>query len=159
MIVDLDFLHKHACWLIIDPWLKQPENDIQVCSDIEDRNAKIVLNISEYLKNCKHWLVSTYTNDIAIPFQDLENIKGNQETLTQYMKSNNLDIIVYTGFHDGLCVFHQEFVGAKYMRQFYKCYLKKDLICYAPELFIDTAPDKVPQVLYDLSYENDIPYI
>lgn len=159
MIVDLDFLHNHACWLIIDPWSKQPEEDIKICPDIEDRNAQTVLNISQYLKNCKHWLVSTYTNDIVIPFQKLKNIKGNKIQLIDYMQKNNLCHLVYTGFHDGCCILHQDFVGAKYMSEIYSCYMKRDLICYAPELFIDANVEKVPKILEDLSLKFNTAYI
>lgn len=159
MTVDLDFLHNYACWLIIDPFSKQPENDVKICPDIEDRNAETVLNISKYLKNCKHWLVSTYTNDIVIPFQNLENIKGNKINLMNYMKQNNLHHIVYTGFHDGCCILHQEFTGAKYMSKIYSCYMKQDLICTVPELFVDTTIEKVPELLQDLSLKFNTAYI
>jgi len=57
------------------------------------------------------------------------------------MKQNNLHHIVYTGFHDGCCILHQEFTGAKYMSKIYSCYMKQDLICYVPELFVDTTID------------------
>jgi len=50
MTVDLDFLHSYACWLIIDPFPKQPENDAKICPDIEDRNAETVLIFLNILK-------------------------------------------------------------------------------------------------------------
>lgn len=159
MIVDLDFLHNHACWLIIDPWSKQPEEDIKICPDIEDRNAQTVLNISQYLKNCKHWLVSSYSTDIALPFQNLNNIEGNKLSLINYMETNNIKHIVYTGFHDGCCIVYQDFVGAKYMSEIYSCYMKRDLICNVPELFAGLSRKEVSVVQKELSVLYNTPYI
>ena len=126
-------IHTQACWIIIDCWENQPLNDIKIVPDINEINYEVANKISNYLVNVKHCVVSC--NLPVMPqFKNLPNVKGDQKMLLEYMKTHNLKSLIYTGFHDGLCILYKEFTGVKYMSNHVNCFLKSDLVCSIPKL-------------------------
>jgi len=129
-------IYNYACWIIVDCWEQQPLEDLKIVPNINERNYEVANNISNAISNLniKHCLVSC--NASVMPqFKNLLNVKGDQKMLLDYMKLHNLKSLIYTGFHDGLCIIHKEFTGAKYMYNHVDCFLKSDLVCSIPELF------------------------
>lgn len=128
-------LYKKCCWIIIDCWEQQPLEDLSIVPNINELNYQVANNISNAITNLniKHCLVSC--NAPVMPqFKNLLNVKGNQKMLLEYMKTHNLKYLIYTGFHDGLCILYKEFTGAKYMSNHVDCFLKSDLVCSIPKL-------------------------
>ena len=123
----------HACWIIIDCWENQPLEDIKIFPNINEKNYEVANNISNYIVNVKHCVVSC--NAPVMPqFKNLLNVKGDQKMLLEYIKTHSLKSLIYTGFHDGLCILYKEFTGAKYMSNHVDCFIKSDLVCSVPEL-------------------------
>lgn len=123
-----------ACWIIIDCWENQPLEDIKIVNNINEKNYEVANKISNYIVNVKHCVVSC--NAPVMPqFKKLPNVGGDQKMLLEYMKMYNLKSLIYTGFHDGLCILYKEFTGAKYMSNHVDCFLKSNLVCRIPQLF------------------------
>jgi 5S rRNA maturation endonuclease (ribonuclease M5) len=83
--VDLAWLKKYACWIIVDPWRAQPDQHIHTQNT--NKGDQVIINkITEYLPEVKHWLIScergcTVTSQLA----HLENLYDHENKLHEYM--------------------------------------------------------------------------
>jgi hypothetical protein len=150
-------LYKKSCWIIIDCWEQQPLKDLSVVPNINELNSQVANNISNAIVNLniKHCLVSC--NVPVMPqFKNLLNVHNSQSMLLDYMNRFQLTSLIYTGFHNGLCIVYKEYTGAKYMSKHVDCFLKNDLVCTVPELF--KKNDVPTEIISDLNkrYFKDI---
>jgi hypothetical protein len=147
----------HACWIIIDCWENQPLEDIKIVPNINEKNYEVANKISNYIANVKHSVVSCNT-PVMPQFKNLLNVREDQKMLLDYMKIFNLKSLIYTGFHDGLCIVHKQFTGAKYMSKYVNCFLKNDLVCRIPELFkkTDINPPEITLQWINKKYFVDV---
>lgn len=120
----------NALWLIMDPWLEQPGGDTELSPNINKKNHETANKIALYLQDITHVRVSMdESHKIQPSLCHFVNIGYNVETLKQYMDNNNLNNIVYCGFHYGICIVNRP-TGIRAMSQFYKLWVKKDLCGY-----------------------------
>lgn len=147
-------LYKKSCWIIIDCWEQQPLEDLSIVPNINELNYQVANNISNAIDNLniKHCLVSCNV-PVMSQFKNLLNVKGDQKMLLDYMKLHNLTSLIYTGFHNGLCIVYKEYTGAKYMSKHVDCFLKDDLVCTVPELFKKTEIKSPEETILDLNLE------
>ena len=102
----LDFLHLHALWLIMDPWLPHPwPKDRQRWPHIDQHNQKTIDDIVGYLPNLRHVTVSVSPSYTVHPtLQHLPNTENRFDRLDTMMQALQLTDIVYIGFHWGICM-------------------------------------------------------
>ena len=102
----LDFLHLHALWLIMDPWLPHPwPKDRQRWPHIDQHNQKTIDDIVAYLPNLRHVTVSVSPVYAVHPtLQHLPNTENRFDRLDTMMQALQLTDIVYIGFHWGICM-------------------------------------------------------
>lgn len=102
----LDFLHLHALWLIMDPWLPHPwPKDRQRWPHIDQHNQKTIDDIVDYLPNLRHVTVSVSPAYSVHPtLQHLPNTENRFARLDTMMQALQLTDIVYIGFHWGHCL-------------------------------------------------------
>jgi hypothetical protein len=152
-------LYKQSCWIIIDCWEQQPSEDLSIVPNINELNYQVANNIYNTITNLniKHCLVSC--NASVMPqFSNLLNVHRSQSMLLEYMQMFRLKSLIYTGFHDGLCILHKKYTGAKYMSKHVNCFLKQDLVCRIPELFkkTDVFPPKQTIAYFNKQYFKGI---
>jgi hypothetical protein len=124
-----DFV-KDSLFLVMHPFKEQPAIGVQQFPWIDNYNQMMMEKIIYYSSNIKH-------KAISCPFP-VHSLFGNwinfidRKVLIEYMKQNQLDSLVYAGFHHGACIVYDPTVGCRLMTNIFKCYLKHDLVCLFP---------------------------
>ena len=124
--VDLEWLKKYACWLIMDPWEEQPmdENNHQ---NSNEHNNITINKIVNYIPEVRYWVISCDAfYPVAKKLNYLKNLCNNENQLHEHMTVNNLSAIVYVGLHHGLCILSRP-LGAVNQSKYYPCYVYKPL--------------------------------
>jgi hypothetical protein len=105
----LDFLHLHALWLIMDPWLPHPwPRDRKQWPDIDEHNQITVDLIVGYLPRLQHVAISVAPQYRIHPaLSHLPNTENQLECLIDIMQQRSLTDVVYIGFHWGVCMLHK----------------------------------------------------
>ena len=105
----LDFLHLHALWLIMDPWLPHPwPRDRQRWPHIDQHNQKTIDAIVDYLPRLRHVAVSVSMKYSVHPaLHHLPNTQNRLEHLDAMMQQHRITDLVYTGFHWGICMLNK----------------------------------------------------
>jgi hypothetical protein len=113
---DINFLHKNALWLIMDCWYPHPwPHDVRADPEINERTDTMVKKIVDYLPNLSHVKLSCPKRFPVHP--DLAHIENwynetagvdSFKSVYQYMTKNELQDIVYIGFHLGRCILQKE---------------------------------------------------
>ena len=122
--VSIDWLKQHACWIIMDPWKKQPRGSTY--PGIDKQNYQVLKKIIDYLPEVPHWIVScpvTVINGLA----HLPNYKNDENALKQYINVHDLQAIVYTGLHHGLCIVGKP-LGVAAMSKQWPCYVYRPMV-------------------------------
>ena len=127
-------LHENALWVIMDPWVNQSELlkyaipgtvNILPGYNINDWNKIWADRIANYLPRVKNWLVITDLgyHDIVTKKEILSPIDPRFSHLPviehRYMKKDlicqhlpkDCTSIVYTGFHEHMCVLWRPYIG------------------------------------------------
>ena len=135
-------LEKNALWIIMDPWLTSPwDQDNIKDPNLDKHNLKTLLKIVNYLPKLSHVLVNCpiYENNrkvVTHPLvQHIGNLNDKLDLLLRYIELNNINSVVYTGFHHGQCIL-ERCNSPKFLSQklpYIKCYIKRDLVCTLPE--------------------------
>ena len=128
-------LVDNALWLVMDPWQFQPtrkDNPQEVGTNQNSINDYFSELIAWRLKAMTHKCISCweYRNDREMSryFDDYLRLHD-VNAIEKYCQANDIDSIVYTGFHFGRCV-DQNKTGARVMQaQGYDTYLALDLVC------------------------------
>lgn len=121
-------------WLIMDPWYPHPwDEDRRQYPNIDDVNSAMIAKIQQYLPNIRHAVVSVASKFSVHPgLRHLENVRNDCRRAREYMSEHSLEDIVYLGFHHGYCIITKP-DGARQMRRWYRCWLKRDLACDFPD--------------------------
>jgi len=126
---DFENLTHDALWLVMDPWKQQPK--VEPSHRINYINNYFCAFIAYSLDHYKitHKCISLDENRYVRSeyFLGFNNI-FDEHLLEDYLDDNGLDKVVYTGFHNGLCIVDNP-TGAKNVRKFATTYAKKDCIC------------------------------
>jgi len=135
--LSLDYLHKNALWIIMDPWYPHPwPHDVEADPDIDNKTNKMVSKIVDYLPNLTHVKVSCPKRfPVHESLQHIENYYNETPeeyradfAMLDYMNKNNIRDVVYIGFHLGRCILNKE-SGARVMTQYKaRCWMKQDLV-------------------------------
>lgn len=134
---DLEYLHKNALWLIMDPWDPHPwPHDVKADPKINERSHAMVEKIVEYLPNLTHvrlscpkkFPVNKLLDNIENFYNETPGVPRADQQIITYMEHNNLKDIVYLGFHLGRCILMKE-SGAIHMSKYrrYRLWMKQDL--------------------------------
>jgi hypothetical protein len=126
---DHKFLIDSALWVVIDPWDLQPGLDPD--HRINYINNYYCAMIDYYLNKfvIKHKCISLdeekYTRSSY--FKTYSNMTL-REQIIDYLSKYQLQNVVYTGFHNGLCIIDKD-TGVKSIKKDANVYIKKDLVC------------------------------
>jgi hypothetical protein len=133
---------KNSLFLVMDPWEKQPLQDVALYPWIDAHNTMMMRKILHYSRRIVHRCTSVIRvrSDLFYGWDNLTE----KESLIDYMAQHKLDSIVYAGFHHGLCIVDGN-LGCRKMSEIYKCYLKHDLVCLLPHSNWATADSKTAQ--------------
>ena len=129
------FLQQTALWIVM-----HPHND-----NSAEANILYPWWNAETIRMCQK--IREYTEWLPHKFTVLNDGKGCVDCLSQYprlntleqfnsyIKKNNINSIVYTGFSHGICILKESSFGMKNLHTTYphlKLYLKHDLTCIGP---------------------------
>ena len=127
---DIEFLKKHAVWIVVDPWEKHPfPNDLKRCPDINKHNIAVIAEIAKVLPEL-HYAVTSCPQIYPVHplLQHLPNIYHYDRFLFNYINKYSIKDVVYLGFHHGRCILGSP-IGAIALHKLktYNLYLKRDL--------------------------------
>lgn len=139
----IKYLQQNALWVIMDPWYKTPyQLDVLKFPGIDEHNEKTIKKIVEYIPKLNHICVScppmimeknkSKLVDVHPKLRHLKNFYNSYSNLKKYMDDENLEDIVYCGFHYGQCILYKH-DGAKNTSKKYNVWVKKNLCSVFPE--------------------------
>jgi len=154
---EIHHLQENALWVIMDPWLKQSESPVYHQADpvmpgidIDSWNKIWADKIVEHLPQVKNWLVvcdighhvRDTLSDIPMPIDPrfshlpiVEHRYLEKNMIIDYLPEG-CDSIVYTGFHETMCVLHRNWIGYHKINTENDIHLDKyialELTCYWP---------------------------
>lgn len=147
-------LEDDALWVIVDPWFPTPfDMDLKQCPNIDELNGQVIDKIVKYLPKLKHVCVScpTIINDSELhvtkkvhvhpKLKHLYNFKNDYSDVLKYMRMNNLNKIVYCGFHYGDCILYND-DGVVNTSKKFKVFVKKELCGIFPGSISWDSADK-----------------
>lgn len=126
---DFEHLIDNALWLVMDPWTYQPK--VETNHRINYINNYFCAFISYSLQKYKirHKCISLdETKFVRSEYFSAYNNINDVQRMKDYLSRNSLNKVVYTGFHNGLCIIDKN-TGSKNIRKFATTYAKKDCIC------------------------------
>jgi hypothetical protein len=178
MLQSLSLINKkHLCdtalWVIMDPWINQsklveaagPNRDTDVLSgyNIDDWNKRWADKIYNFLPRAKNWLVVTdlgyydkATNtDIPTPIDPrfshlpvVEHRYLGKNMIIDYMP-DGCESIVYTGFHEQMCILHRKYIGYHRINSENDLnlnrYIALELVCHWPSPHLKTRLQRQEQ--------------
>ena len=129
---EIHHLQENALWVIMDPWLKQSESPVYHQADpvmpgidIDSWNKIWADKIVEHLPQVKNWLVvcdighhvRDTLSDIPMPIDPrfshlpvIEHRYMKKDLICQHLPKDCTSI-VYTGFHEHMCVLRRPYIG------------------------------------------------
>ena len=130
---DYKFLQKEALWIIVDPWLTQPEKDqlefLELGIDINQHN-------NVFLDKLKHDL--DFVKNIIVYQQASSPLHSFYTDYPRYSYIKQLGIdcknyshLVFVGMHYGMCV-HSAVTRLQKELPDKNYYVKRDLCCLMP---------------------------
>lgn len=136
----------------MDPWEKHPPANLNddfgiPYSDIDKKNRLMTKKIACYVENLPHVLVSY--DDSSFPVAKClscyKNILDNTKIVCDYMNKHNLNDIVYTGFHHGICIIHNQVgVSSKKLQKF-NLWVIRDLVQELGPDWLESADQQTEQ--------------
>lgn len=151
--VDIEFLHKNALWVIMDPWYPTPHSDDLIkYPHIDQHNEKTLNKIVDYIPNLKHVCISCppiiienyepKTVKVHPKVCKMKNLYNSYSNIMNYMEKLQLNDIVYCGFHYGMCIVFKH-DGAKNTSKKFRTWVMKDLCCMFPGEISEEESDKI----------------
>jgi len=123
-------MDENQLFLVMDPWHVHPDGGVepQYENTIDEHNNECAIKIADYAKDIFHRAVSIPAQFSVNPLLSDWIVLNDPESVNEYMEAHHLTSIVYAGFHHGQCLLSRP-AGIKEMSKYYKCYLKRDLVC------------------------------
>lgn len=119
-------------FLVMDPWHVHPDGGYGYHDQtIDEHNNDVAIKIADYAKDIVHRAVSIPAIYTVNPLLSDWIVLNNSWYVNEYMRAHHLTSIVYAGFHHGQCLLDRP-AGIRQMSKYYKCYLKRDLVCILP---------------------------
>ena len=129
-------LVDNALWLIMDPWEKGPASDTWISQEDADNQEIIDAYFAELLawrlEDMNHVATTMpghwHELDVSRHLNHYPRL-DTPEAVLNYCEINDINSIVYTGFHLGICI-PMNTTGAQAMKRAgYKTYMALDLCC------------------------------
>lgn len=129
----IEKLMDEALWLVVHPVIEFDTEIHKIYPWLSGETINFSRKIHHYLQSLKYKAraVPSYRQGIYY-FDHWPNLNS-EELLISYMKENNLNDIVYCGFHYGYCIISDPDTGMSTMSKHYNCYCKQDLCAIAWE--------------------------
>jgi hypothetical protein len=115
-LITLKYLRQTALWIIVDPWIQQPDDDgiRSRYPNIDQYNRQLIPEISGFSHRLKHCLVNCPEDRAIHPeLGHLHNIVDNPQEFDRYTLDHGIKHVVYCGFHYGRCLLDR-YTGARY---------------------------------------------
>ena len=127
------FLQKDALWVIVDPWLNQPEKDqieyLELGIDINQHNHIFLDKLFHDIQHAKNVVVF---QEATSPIHDLFKDYPRYSTIRQLsIDAKIYSDIVFCGMHYGMCI-HSAVTRLQKSLPDINYYVKRDLSCVMP---------------------------
>ena len=126
---DHEHLLSSALWIVMDPWTLQPGVDSgHRINYINNYYCAMIAHYFDKFK-IKHKCISLdeAQYERSPYFKQYINMWQRKQVIN-YLANYQIYSVVYTGFHNGLCIIDRE-TGVKNIRDLAQVYIKKDLVC------------------------------
>lgn len=105
MAVSFNYLKSNALWLVMDPWIYQPNDDgvRDRCPEIDQLNYAVFIEIEKILDQLTH-VISCCYHEVYEPLRKYLITDDNPKFVKRYTKQHGIKHMVYIGYHYGRCI-------------------------------------------------------